>query len=51
MNMEKSNAKFGGEVMNSAPKSTTNFYSLDKNAIKQNFPVFNPYVAIERLDL
>ena len=37
--------------MNSAHKSTTKFYSLEKQAMKQNLPVLNPYVSIGRLEL
>jgi hypothetical protein len=52
MNMEKRSAKHEKKlVVNSAHKSTTKFYSLEKQAMKQNLPVLNPYVSIERLEL
>jgi hypothetical protein len=50
--MEKRSAKHENEsVVNSAHKSTTNFDSLEKQSLKQNLPVLNPYIKIERLDL
>ena len=40
MNMEKRSAKHEKKlVVNSAHKSTTKFYSLEKQAMKQNLPV------------